>query len=410
MALFEYQARDREGKLKLGTLEAMNSQVAVQKLNEVGLIPVAVRSAAQASSDHPGKSQERLFGRKVKAGDMFQLTRQLYSLTQAGVPILTALTSLARSTHDVLIKRALADAIRALESGRDLASSLALHPEVFSPFYVSIVRVGEQSGRLDNVLWHLSTYIEREKKTKDQIKSAIRYPTIVIASVLIAIGFLNVKVVPAFKGIFDYFGSELPWPTQILIALSNFFVDYWTIMVIVIFTALIAFQSYIRTMKGRYLWDRAKFRLPVIGQLIYQATMSRFARLFAISMRANLPLFLALGAVAKAQGNLYAETKISQVYDRIERGATLTEAARDSELFDELVLQMLNVGEQTGVMEDLLDVIADYFENEVDYSIKRLNEVIPAIITVLLGGMVLILALGIFLPMWDLAGVALNRQ
>ncbi|HBC56179.1 MAG TPA: hypothetical protein DCZ03_03365 [Gammaproteobacteria bacterium] len=137
--------------------------------------------------------------------------------------------------------------------------------------------------------------------------------------------------------------------------------------------------------------------------------MSRFARLFAIAMRANLPLFLALGSVAKAQGNMYAEAKISQVYDRVERGATLTEAARESELFDELVLQMLNVGEQTGVMEELLDVIADYFENEVDYSIKKLNEVIPAIVTILLGGVVLMLALGIFLPMWDLAGAALNR-
>ena len=409
MALFEYQARDREGKLKLGTLEAMNSQIAAQKLNESGLIPVSVRSAAEAGISKTEKPQERLFARKVKSGDMFQLTRQLYSLTQAGVPILTSLTSLARSTHDVMIKRALADAIRALESGRDLASALALHPEVFSPFYVSIIRVGEQSGRLDDVLWHLSTYIEREKKTKDQIKSAIRYPTIVIASVFVAIGFLNVKVVPAFKGIFDYFGSDLPWPTQILILMSNFFVNYWTILVMVIFTAIIVFLSYIRTMKGRYLWDRTKFKLPVVGQLIYQATMSRFARLFAIAMRANLPLFLALGSVAKAQGNMYAEAKISQVYDRIERGATLTEAARESELFDELVLQMLNVGEQTGVMEELLDVIADYFENEVDYSIKKLNEVIPAIVTILLGGVVLMLALGIFLPMWDLAGAALNR-
>ena len=143
MALFEYQARDREGKLKIGTLEAMNSRTAAQKLNEVGLIPVSVRSTAEAGSQKRTKPQERLFGRKVKAGDMFQLTRQLHSLSKSGVPILTALTSLARSTHDILIKRALADAIRALESGRDLASALGQHPEVFNSFYVGIIRVGE---------------------------------------------------------------------------------------------------------------------------------------------------------------------------------------------------------------------------------------------------------------------------
>ncbi len=406
MPSFHYKARGPRGDAIEGVIEAASSDIAATRLTEGGLTPVDIHPVAQ----NAGLSMDigELFPPRVQLSDLIQFSRQMHSLLKAGVPILSALGGLAANCANRTLGKGLGGVMQSLEAGRDLSSSLAQHPDIFSGFYVSLVRVGETSGQLDLVFSQLATYLQREKKTRDRVKSATRYPVFVLVAILAAIGIINVLVVPAFANMFAQFGADLPLPTRVLMAISDFTVHRWELLLTIVVAAAIGGRLYLNTEDGRYRWHKTQLRLPLIGRVLYRATLARFSRLFALVQSSGIPIVTGLSVVARALGNDYIEERVLSMRDGIERGESLSRTATGSGIFDPLVLQMLQVGEESGATDELLREVADYYDTEVDYAVERLGASIEPLLTLVLAGLVFLLAAGIFLPMWDLASVALH--
>jgi len=406
MPAFQYKARGQRGDAIEGVIDAASSDLAATRLIEGGLTPVDIQPVQETVSIRTDLAD--LFPVKVEAIDLIQFSRQMYSLIKAGVPILSALSGLACNTRNRTLAKTLTGVIESLHAGWDLSASLAQYPKVFSVFYVSLVRVGETSGQLEEVFRQLSGYLEREQKTRKQIKSAMRYPMFVLAAILIAVIIINVLVVPAFAAIFEQFGADLPLPTRILMATSDAMINHGHVMLVGAIMIMTGIGLYLRSDSGRYKWHKAQLRLPLVGKVLYQATLARFSRLFALVQRSGIPIVTGLSVVGRALDNDFVEERILGMRDGIERGDSLSNTAASIGIFDHLVLQMLQVGEESGATDQLLQDVADYYDDEVDYSIDKLSASIEPTLTIALAGLVFLLATGIFLPMWDLAKVALH--
>ncbi len=407
MPLFRYKARDRHGGAIDGTLEAASSDAVAAQLLEGGMTPVDILPAVNEKTH--SLSLQALFPAKVTDTDLIQFSRQMHSLTKAGVPMLSALHGLAKSTRNPLLATTIAEVAQSLEAGRDLATALGEQRDIFSLFYISMVRIGETTGQLDDIFIQLARYIEKDKRTRDQIKSALRYPGFVVMAIIAAIGILNLFVIPAFAKVFDNFGAELPLATQVLMMTSRFTVTYWPELLIFLVISVLGARHYVGTERGRYNWHKWKLRLPLAGDIVYRATLARFMRLFAMSIRAGVPLITALTVVARALDNDYVEQRILSMQNGIERGESITQTAAATGLFDALVMQMMAVGEETGSIDTLLAEVGEFYEAEVAYDIERLSARIEPILTVVIAIIVLVLALGVFLPMWSLSGVAIEN-
>ena len=268
---------------------------------------------------------------------------------------------------------------------------------------------GKTLGGLDKGFAQIASYLELERDTKKRIGSATRYPLFVIAAIIIAVGVINVLVIPAFANLFDSFGAELPWQTRVLIASSDFTINNWYWLVLFAVIAFFGVRYYVSTTAGRLNWDRIKLRMPLVGGIFERITLGRFSRTFAIVTEAGLPIIQGLNVVGNAVGNAYVASRIGEVRRSIERGDSFSRSAGASGLFTPLVMQMISVGEETGSLDELLNEVGDFYEQEVDYELKRLSDRIEPILLVVVAGMVLILALGVFLPMWDLSSAVRGR-
>ncbi len=324
---------------------------------------------------------------------------------KSGVPMLKSISGLIQSSRNFKLIEALKDMMSNLESGRDLSSSLARHPNMFSPLYINMVKVGEETGRLEDSFFRISEYLAREKDTREKIKAALRYPTFVIVAIAIAIAIINIWVIPAFAGLFAKAEVELPWQTRLLMATSDFFVQWWPLLLVGIISSIIAARFYVQTENGRYQWDHYKLKIPLVGDIIYRATLARFARSFSMGLKSGVPLIQSMTVVSRSVDNEYISDKILSMRSGVERGESLTRTAALTKMFTPLVIQMLSVGEETGKVDDMMVEVADYYDREVDYDIKNLSSMIEPILIIAIGIMVLILALGVFLPMWDMAKV-----
>ena len=406
MPTFQYKARGQRGDAIEGVIEAASTDLAASRLIEGGLTPVDIQPLKQKT----GMSTDiaDLFPAKVQLVDLIQFSRQMHSLMKAGVPILSALSGLAAHTVNRTLAKTLTGVMESLQAGRDLSSSMAQFPAVFSVFYISLVRVGETSGRLEEVFQQLATYLQRDKKTRDQIKSAMRYPVFVLVAILVAISVINVLVVPAFAAMFAQFGAELPLPTRILIAMSDFTINRWELLLGGGVALVAGGRMYVRSEDGRYAWHKLLLRVPLIGKILYRAALARFSRLFALVQSSGIPIVTGLSVVARALDNDFIQERVLSMRDGIERGESLSNTAAGTGIFDHLVLQMLQVGEQSGATDDLLREVADYYDSEVDYAVEKLSASIEPTLTIILAVLVFLLAAGIFLPMWDLASVALH--
>src|SRR5690349_10973017 len=407
MATFKFRGRDRGGRLINGELQADNSSAAAAQLIHSGVTPVRIDPVGEGGG--PAALQIRLFAPKPGLADLMLFARQMYALTKAGIPIVRALKGLADSARNPMMVTALHDVIDSLNAGRDLAGSLAKHPDIFSALFVNVVRVGENSGKLDEAFQRLHQYLAFDKLTRDAIGKALRYPVIVLCAVGIAIAVVMGMVVPKFAKIFAAFGSQLPTPTRVIIAVSNFTVDYWWLMAGVIAAAILALRAFLNTDAGRFGWDRAKLRLPVLGGIIQRATLARFARAFTMTSRAGVPLLESLNLISRAVQNEYVGEQIRSMKEFIERGDALSGAAAATGLFTPLVLQMLSVGEETGRVDEMMDEMADFYDRDVQNDVDNLGALMEPLLIIIVGGVVLVLALGVFLPMWDLAGAAMKR-
>jgi len=408
MPHFAYKGRDRQGKPVTGRIEAASADALAGELQNSGIVPVEIRETTPPA-DATGL-WARLRERKPGLTDLIQFARQLHTLLRAGVPIIRALQGLADNIDNPAFARLLREVVVDLESGHDLAAALSRHPEVFNDLFVSLVRVGEQTGRLDDALLRLSFYLEREKDTRDRIKSALRYPLFVITAIVVAMIIINLFVIPTFARIFEKFHAELPWQTQLLLTISNFMIAWKWWLLGGTAAAILALRHSIKTPRGRLLWDRFKLRLPIIGRILHESLMSRFASAFAMTLRSGVPLLQGITVVSRAVDNTWVERHILQMRGGIERGESLTRTAANTGMFTPLVLQMIAVGEETGAVDEMLENVAEFYDREVDYQLKNLSSAIEPILIIIIGVMVLILALGVFLPMWDLAQVVKGPQ
>ena len=403
MAVFSYKGRAEKGQLKHGTIEASSENNAADLLLRQGVIPLNIREVKATAKPFDLMS---LFQSQLPLEVLVIFCRQLYSLTKAGVPLLRAFNGLSQSTVHPLLKETLATVTKDLTNGRALSASMKQHPRVFSRLFISMIHVGENTGRLDEILLQLANYYEQEMKTRRQISSAMRYPTFVMMSIVIAMGILNTKVIPQFASMFSRFGVELPLPTRILIATSNFFVHYWLAMVISAIATWFAIRLWRNTEKGKEKWDNWRLRVPITGSIVNRAQMARFSRTFALMLRAGVPLNSAIQMSAESLENAFLENRLNEMKKGIEGGSSIAHMARQAGVFTPLVLQMIAVGEETGQVDDLLLEAADFYDREVEYDLQNLTAKIEPIMLVVVAGIVLMLALGIFLPMWGMLDVA----
>ena len=404
MPLFTYKGRNARGSLIQGEIDAGTIDSVASQLFNIGVTPIDIKEQKEPSDSDINLSN--YLNRKAPSlDDLILFSRQMYTLMKAGVPMIKSFSGLIQSTRNFKIVESLKDIISNLESGRDLSSSLARHPSIFSPLYISMVKVGEETGRLEESFFRISEYLAREKDTRERIKAALRYPTFVIIAIAIAIAIINIFVIPAFAGLFAKAGVELPWQTRLLMTTSTFFVQWWPMLLFAVIGSIIGSRLYVQTDSGRYQWDHYKLKIPLIGDIIYRAILSRFARSFSMGLKSGVPLIQAMTVVSRSVDNEFISDKILGMRNGIERGESLTRTASLTKMFPPLVLQMLSVGEETGQVDDMMVEVAEYYDREVDYDIKNLSASIEPILIVAIGIMVLILALGVFLPMWDLAKV-----
>jgi MSHA biogenesis protein MshG len=279
---------------------------------------------------------------------------------------------------------------------------------VFSPFYIAMVRVGEATGRLDEIFLRMFEHLEFERETRARIKEALRYPTFVLIAMVVAVAVINIFVIPAFAKVYAGLGAELPLMTRILIETSRITIDYGWLMLAGVVLAIAGFRMWCATPAGHLVWDRVKLRIPITGTIVLKSTLARFARTLALSLKSGIPAAQALSVVAEVTDNAWVASRVEQMRNGIERGESILRTAQNAAVFNPVVLQMIAVGEETGSVDDLMQEVAGMYEREVDYEIKTLAARVEPLIIVAMGGVVLVLALGVFLPMWDLASVAIK--
>ncbi|HYX45983.1 MAG TPA: type II secretion system F family protein [Sphingomicrobium sp.] len=410
MPVFAYRGRGVRGELVTGTIEAADQGAVADQLLNTGVTPVDIRAAPARGEGDAESWWAKLVPVRVTLLDVMLFSRQMYTLLKSGVPMLRALAGLQESAINPMLRNVVADLRVSLDAGRELSTAMRRHPNVFSAFYVSLVRVGETTGQLDEAFNRLFGYLEFEREVRERIKTALRYPIIVILVIGAAVAIVNFAVIPAFAKIFEASRVELPLLTRVLIGTSQFFLAYWPLLVGGAVLAAVAFVAYTGTEQGKYNWDRVKLGIPVAGSIIQKATLARFARSFAIATRAGVPIVQALSVVASVVDNAFLARRIEQMREGVERGESVLRTAVTTAVFTPVVLQMIAVGEETGELDDLLSEVADMYEREVDHEIKNLSTNIEPIITIALGVLVLILALGVFLPIWEMGKVMLMKK
>ncbi|TLS17467.1 MAG: type II secretion system F family protein [Betaproteobacteria bacterium] len=409
MANFSYRGRSSGGGLVNGSLEAMSASAVADQLLLQGITPLEIKPAPKQEDGAGLKFNLTLFAEKVRHVDVLLFSRQIYTLLKAGVPIMRALAGLQESSSNGAMKRLLQEVRESLDSGRELSASLARHPTVFPPFYLSMVRVGEMTGRLEEIFLRLFYHLDFEQFMRNQVKSALRYPSFVVAAMAIAIVVVNIWVIPAFAQVFKGFNAELPFMTRLLINFSDFMVADWPYLLAGLVGIVFAFRAWVATPMGRYLWDRTKLRVPIAGKIVEKATLARFSRSFALAVRSGVPVVQAMSVVAQTVDNVFIADKIEKMREGVERGESVLRTAISARVFTPIVLQMVAVGEESGALDDMMEEVADMYQREVEYELKNLSQQIEPILIVALGILVLVLALGIFLPIWDLGKVAFKR-
>jgi MSHA biogenesis protein MshG len=408
MAFFAYKGREQGGVLVDGTIDASDAATAAKMLMTRNIIPVDIKAISSKLDNKQGSSDFGLFVPQISIDDLVIFARQMYSLAKAGIPIIRSVAGLA-NTNSKRMRYALNAVIEQLERGRNLSSALAQHPKIFNQLFVSVVHVGENTGRLDDAFMQLAQYLQREQETRKQIKAATRYPMFVVFALFAALIVMNIFVIPVFAGMFANFDAELPAMTLFLIGMSNLFVTKWWVLIILGMVCFFITRRYLDTKQGRYKWDKLILEVPLVGSIIERSLLGRFARSFSMMLKAGVPLTTALNLVADAVSNSYMRKAIIDMRQRIEKGENLSRVAHASGLFTPLVMQMINVGEETGRVDELLKEVAEFYEREVEYDLKSLTSKIEPILIAIVAAMVLVLALGIFTPMWDMMSVVQGK-
>jgi type II secretory pathway component PulF len=398
MPQYQYKARDKDGALREGTMEARGREAVADQLVVQGFIPVLIEEQGR-----PFLSADFLEGfTRVKPQDLIIFSRQLATLMAAGVPFLQGLATMEKQSENPRLKAAISAIKADVEAGSTFSDAIAKHPAIFSKLYVSMIKAGEAAGIMDSILNRLAHLTEYDAETRARVKAAVRYPMIVVVSICVAFAFLMTFVVPKFAAIFAQTKTELPLPTRMLMGINYGVQHYWYIALAGIGLFAWAVIWYVSTPYGRRQWDGLKLRLPVFGILFRKVALSRFARIFGTMQRSGISMMLALDITADTVGNVVIAGVIGEMRQGISEGKGLTVNMEASGIFPPLVVQMLSVGEETGQIDAMLDKVSDYYDSDVEHLLRNLSGMLEPMLLLFVGGMVLFLALAIFMPMWNM--------
>ncbi|MEW6185618.1 MAG: type II secretion system F family protein [Thermodesulfobacteriota bacterium] len=418
MPQFFYKARDRGGKLITGQMEGANRSDIAVRIGSMGYIPVLIQAAAgkgpplsATSKEISPLGKEISFAflerfKKVKAEELLFFTSQLTTILRAGIPITTGFSILAEQSENPVFGKAILSVMERIKEGEPLSAALARHPRIFSDIYIHMVRAGEASGKLEEVLHRVCSFLEYEIETKKRIKSATRYPKMVFGALIGAFLFAIYFIIPNFMGLFNSFKTTLPLPTRLMLGLHHVFSNYWYVIFGVAGAAIGGFYWWVQTKTGRYQWDLFRIRMPILGPVFLKIFMSRFTRMFVTLNRSGLPMLQTLEIAASTVGNVFIANIIMGIQQSVKDGGTLSEKMRDKTIFPPLVYQMFAVGESSGTLDEIVEKVSDFYDKEVDNSIKNLSSLIEPVMIIFMGAMMLFLALAIFMPMWDMAKFA----
>lgn len=401
MGTYKYKARDKFGKLVEGVMASDSEGAVALKLKQMSYVPVVIQEAKENSG--MGKFFDRF--RSVKFCDVNMFTRQFYALQRAGLPLLSSLNALREQASNKILKEVIVQIARDIEAGLSLSVAMEKHPKIFNALYVNMIKSGEASGRLDEILERLAVLGEHEEVIQMRIKSALRYPVIVVIAIVVGFLVLTTLVVPRFAKIYNQFSANLPLPTQIMLAINYAVTKLWWLILILIGIAFFWINKFIDTKQGRFFWDSLKLKIPVFGPLILKMVMSRFSRITGTLMHSGIPIIQILELVSGGLGNAIVARTIDNIKTSVSEGKGMLEPIKISGMFPAVVVQMVSVGEETGKLDELLLHVSDYYDSQIDYTINNLISLIEPILILVLGCAVLFMALSVFLPMWNLMGL-----
>lgn len=397
MPIFSWEGRNRKGEVKKGEMEAVNEAAVNANLSRQGIISTAVKVKT---------SQTKTTKVKVSTKDLVVFTRQFATMIDAGLPLVQCLDILSSQQENKGFKAVLTQVKGDVESGSTFADALKKHPKVFDNLYVNLVAAGEVGGILDIILSRLAAYIEKAMKLKSQVKGAMVYPISIISIAVVVIVGLLVFVIPIFASMFADFGQALPLPTQIVIAMSNFLQRWWWLIVGVAYGAFVGFKKYYATDGGKKVIDELVLKLPVFGDLLRKVAVAKFTRTLGTMITSGVPIMDGLEIVAKTAGNKTVETAIMKTRESIGAGKTISEPLAQSGVFPSMVCQMISVGEATGALDNMLNKIADFYDDEVDSAVDAMTALMEPALMAFLGVAVGGLVIAMYLPIFKLAGAA----
>lgn len=400
---FTYTAKDSDGKQITGTLTATSKNHALETLRKRGLSPITVKSSAAAKSGM-NMSIKLPTSRKIKPKAMVVFTRQFSTMISAGVPMLRSLTTLKEQAGSPVLKEVLDKVIADVQGGAQLSDSLAKHPKAFSEVYVNMVRAGEAGGILDQILNRLATQVEKDASIKGKFKSAMVYPVVVTLVAVGAVGFLMVGVVPKLASILEGAGGQLPIQTKIILAMSTFLTTKWYVIIAALVLTVFAFKRFTANPKGKYAFHKFLLRIPVFGNIILKVNVARFARTFSSLMAAGVTVIDALEITAGALTNLVVRKALTDSVQSIKNGANIAESLGQSKVLPAIIIQMTAVGEETGKIGEVLDKVAEFYEEEVDQITSGLSSIIEPVLIVGLGGIVGFIVMSVLGPILSIQG------
>lgn len=405
MPTFNYKAFNASGAAVSGVVEAESQQMAADMLFAQGYVPSSVKEKV---IDTGSGLWARLLKmtQRVPAKDLIIFTKQFRSMMHAGVPLMRLLQVLEAQTQNTALKRAIGDISESIKEGSTLHTAMERNSHIFSPLYYNLVKAGEVSGSVPEVLSRLVYIIEHEAKIKSDIKSALQYPMIVLIALVGAFFILLTFVVPKFASMFARSGLELPVPTQIALTLSKLINDYWYLGLGGLIALVVGLRYFLKTEQGQYLKDALLLKLPLVGPLFVKAIMSRFASIFAILQSSGVPIMVSMKVLSGAIGNQAVAVEFGKVRDQMHEGRGISVPLSQAKYFTPMVIDMIAIGEESGNLEEMLQQVAVHYDDEVAYSVKGMSDAIGPILIVGLAAVVGFFALAIFMPMWDMTKLA----
>ena len=401
MNTYQYKVRDRSGKPINGVMAGDSADSVAEKLKNMDYTPIAIEEVKGGSFLKNIVSENQ----SIRFSDLNMLTRQLYTLEKSGIPLLNSLYAIGEQVTHASLKNIVKQLARDIEAGQTLSSALERYPRVFDNLYVNMIRSGELSGRLAEILERLAILGEHEEKIRMRIKTATRYPMMVVGAIVIGFFILVTLVIPRFVDLYSKFDAELPFFTRLLIFVHQFVTHYWWLLLAVLAGGIFAAGKIFSSKEGLYYFDRFKLKVPVFGPLLLKITMSRFCRVTSILLQSGIPILQILDLASQGVGNVVVAQAITDIKNNINEGKSMLEPMKKSGLFPPIVIQMISLGEESGRLDELLLHVADYYDSQIDYTLENLISLIEPLLIMVLGVVVLVMALGIFMPMWNLINV-----